>query len=133
MAVRIDAASFNVAPLFFFVVHLLISQFLNNSFLSHFLSVFFTLFAPSFPPSLALPGVVAMAREPAQMAGQLAFRGRAPQLKLPQFFCLFFFAFLQLKLLACNFSCLACVYLTEHDVRGVGGGEGGWDELSSDQ
>lgn len=33
--------------------------------------------------SLSLPGVVAMAREPAQMAGQLAFRGRAPQLKLP--------------------------------------------------
>lgn len=26
-----------------------------------------------------------MARESAQMAGQLAFRGRAPQLKLPQF------------------------------------------------
>lgn len=35
---------------------------------------------------LSLPGVVAMAREPAQMAGQLAFRGRAPQLKLPPFF-----------------------------------------------
>lgn len=56
-------------------------------------------FPPSFPPSLhpwlplpcclsplSLPGVVAMAREPAQMAGQLAFRGRAPQLKLPPFF-----------------------------------------------
>lgn len=59
-------------------------------------------FPPSFPPSLlpwlplpcclsplSLPGVVAMAREPAQMAGQLAFRGRAPQLKLPPFFFLF--------------------------------------------
>lgn len=60
------------------------------------LSFFFSIL-PSLPPSLAastllplsslsLPGVVAMAREPAQMAGQLAFRGRAPQLKLPPFF-----------------------------------------------
>ena len=49
---------------------------------------------PTLPPwllppcclsPLSLPGVVAMARESAQMAGQLAFRGRAPQLKLPQF------------------------------------------------
>ncbi|KAM7423586.1 hypothetical protein PAMA_000100 [Pampus argenteus] len=66
-------------------------------------------------------GVVAMAREPAQMAGQLAFRGRAPQLKLPPCFPLFFFSFLQLKLLACNFSRLASLYLTVHDVRGKAG------------
>lgn len=54
-----------------------------------------SLLPPSHPPflsfpgclsPLSLPGVVAMAREPAQMAGQLAFRGRAPQLKLPPFF-----------------------------------------------
>ncbi len=57
---------------------------------------FFSSILPSLPPTLlplpcclsplSLPGVVAMAREPAQMAGQLAFRGRAPQLKLPPFF-----------------------------------------------
>lgn len=44
--------------------------------------------SPSIPgcfSPLSLPGVVAMAREPAQMAGQLAFRGSAPQLKLPHF------------------------------------------------
>lgn len=48
---------------------------------------------PLFLPSrsgclspLSFPGVVAMAREPAQMAGQLAFRGRAPQLKTSSIF-----------------------------------------------
>lgn len=80
-----------------------------------------------------------MAREPAQMAGQLAFRGRAPQLKLPPFFPLFFFSFLQLKLLARNFSRLASLYLAVHHVRGKYGPERseGWlsqtPELSSDQ
>lgn len=67
-----------------------------------------------------------MAREPAQMAGQLAFRGRAPQLKLPPvFFPLFFFSLLQLKLLACNFSRLASLYLRVHDVRGKAGSSKG--------
>lgn len=83
--------------LFFPSAHLLHPQFLTQSFLAHVPSLFslFSSILRSLPPSLAastllpsplsLPGVVAMAREPAQMAGQLAFRGRAPQLKLPQF------------------------------------------------
>lgn len=58
-----------------------------------------------------------MARESAQMAGQLAFRGRAPQLKLPHF-SPFLFSLLQLKLLAHNFSRLAGLYLSVHDVKG---------------
>lgn len=76
-----------------------------------------------------------MARESAQMAGQLAFRGRAPQLKLPHFSPLSFFSLspplLQLKLLAHNFSRLAGLYRGVHDVKGQaaeflwGGGGGG--------
>lgn len=74
-----------------------------------------------------------MARESAQMAGQLAFRGRAPQLKLPHFSPLSFFSLsplLQLKLLAHNFSRLAGLYRGVHDVKGqaaefLGGGGGG--------
>lgn len=54
------------------------------------------------------------------------------------FFPLFFFSLLQLKLLACNFSCLASLYLGVHDVRGKGrvlqgGGLSQTHELSSDQ
>lgn len=79
----------NVAPLdnvalicYISIIHLKISPFSQQL----VPSLFFRSFLPSFPLSLALPGVVAMAGESAQMAGQLAFRGRAPQLKLPQFF-----------------------------------------------
>lgn len=79
-----------------------------------------------------------MARESAQMAGQLAFRGRAPQLKLPQFspLSLFFSPLLQLKVLARNFSRLAGLYRSVHHVKGraaqfLGGGAGG--KLSTDQ
>lgn len=65
-----------------------------------------------------------MARESAQMAGQLAFRGRAPQLKLPHFSPLSFFfpPLLQLKLLAHNFSRLAGLYRSVHDVKGQAAG-----------
>lgn len=52
---------------------------------------------PSLSSPLSLPGVVAMAREPAQMASQLAFRGRAPQLKLPPFPPSFFLLLLLLQ------------------------------------
>lgn len=68
-----------------------------------------------------------MARESAQMAGQLAFRGRAPQLKLPQSppTPLFLFSLLHLKLLAHNFSRLAGLYRSVHDVKGQAGWGGG--------
>lgn len=69
-----------------------------------------------------------MARESAQMAGQLAFRGRAPQLKLPHFSPSFLFSLLQLKLLARNFSRLAGLYRSVHDVKGQAGwgGSNAW-------
>lgn len=54
------------------------------------------------------------------------------------FFPLFFFSLLRLKLLACNFSCLASLYLGVHDARekagsSNGGGLSQTHELSSDQ
>lgn len=94
-----DATLFFVSSIFFFfLLYLLHPQFWNNPSSLMFLvslSFFSSILSPSLLPWLplpcclsphSLPGVVAMAREPAQMAGQLAFRGRAPQLKLPPFF-----------------------------------------------